>query len=424
MAERLFLTHTGQDPQTWPSLQMRLGPLDIVFTILVIGLLTPGHLLFKVVLSNGRSSILLLLPTSCGVIHDGAVPSARTYSAGVQRYITFCTSRQWQSFPATEPTLHYFAAFLADQVSYRTVKLYMASIRFVHIENNLPDPFQDTPLLHLLLRGIKCSVGLSSKCCLPITMSLLWKLKTELAQAPDILPCDKLMLWSAFTLAFFAFLRSSEFTLPSTSHFNALSHLSGNDISFNSDGSLSLHLKSSKTDPYRQGCSLLIAPSGHSVCAVRAIKKYMAHHPFNSDGPFYTFQSGLYLTRAQVTSTLCLLLKRLHIPTELYASHSFRIRAATTAKNRRDKIKRQVLFRPMSKGGLSFPNFRTVIKALCLSCISRLLDNTHDTCKAIPNYYFNKHGGILFLLNCSYSVEKLDRNIPLLYRELLDYFQA
>ena len=162
-------------------------------------------------------------------------------------------------------------------------------------------------------------------------MSLLQKLKSELAQAPDILPRDKLMLWSAFTLAFFTFLRSSEFTSPSTSHFNVLSHLSTNYISFNSDGSLSLHLKSSKTDPYRQGCSLLIAPSGRSVCAVRAIKKYMAVRPFNSDGPFYIFQSGLYLTRGQVTSTLRLLLKCLHIPTELYASHSFRIGAATTA---------------------------------------------------------------------------------------------
>ena len=248
----------------------------------------------------------------------------------MRRYISFCNSRQWQSSPATESTLRYFAAFLADQVSYRTVKLYMASIRFFHIEN-LPDPFQDAPLLHLLLRGIKRSVGLSSKRRLPITMSLLRKLKIELAQAPDILPRDKLMLWSAFTLAFFAFLRSSEFTSPSTSHFNALSNLSGNDISFNSDGSLTLHLKSSKTDPYRQGCSLLIAPSGRSVCAVRATKKYMAHHPSNSDGPFYIFQSGLYLTRAQVTSTLRLLLKRLHAPTELYASHSFRIGAATTA---------------------------------------------------------------------------------------------
>ena len=207
----------------------------------------------------------------------------------------------------------------------------MASICFFHIENNLPDPFRDAPLLHVLLRGIKRSVGLSSKLRLPITMSLLWKLNSELAQAPDILPHDKLMLWSAFTLAFFAFLRSSEFTSPSTSHFNALSHLSASDISFTSDGSISLHLKSSKTDPYRQGCSVLIAPSGHSVCAVRAIKKYMAHHPLNPDGPFYIFQSGLYLTRSQVTSTLPLLLNRLNIPTELYASHSFRIRAATTA---------------------------------------------------------------------------------------------
>jgi len=149
----------------------------------------------------------------------------------------------------------------------------MASIRFFHIESNLPDPFQDAPLLHLLLQGIKCSPGLSSKRHLPITMSLLGKLKTELAEAPDILPSDKLMLWSAFTLAFFAFLCSSEFTSPSTSHFNILSHLSSNDISFNSDGSVSRHLKSSNTDPYCQGCSLLSAPSGRSVCAVRAIKK-------------------------------------------------------------------------------------------------------------------------------------------------------
>jgi len=148
---------------------------------------------------------------------------------------------------------------LLGQVSYRTAKLYMASIRFFHIENNLPDPFQDAPLLHLLLWGIKRSVGLSSKRRLPITMSLLQKLKTELVQAPDILLHEKLTLWSAFTLAF-VFLCSSEFTSPSTSHFNALSHLSSNDISFNSDGSLSLHLKSSKTDPYHQRCSLLISP--------------------------------------------------------------------------------------------------------------------------------------------------------------------
>ena len=92
--------------------------------------------------------------------------------------------------------------------------------------------------------------------------------------------------------------------------------------------------------------------------------------------------------------------------------------------NKRDKIKRQVLFRPLSKGGLSFPCFRTVIKALRFSWISRLLNNTHDTWTAIPNYYFNKHGGLLFLLNCNYNVGKLDRKIPLFYPELLDYLNS
>ena len=59
----------------------------------------------------------------------------------------------------------------------------LSSICFFHIDNNLSDPFWDAPLLHVLLQGIKCSVGLSSKRRLPITMTLLQKLKSELGQA-------------------------------------------------------------------------------------------------------------------------------------------------------------------------------------------------------------------------------------------------
>jgi len=65
-------------------------------------------------------------------------------------------------------------------------------------------------------------------------------------------------------------------------------------------------------------------------------------------------------------------------------------------KNKTDKIKRQVLFHPLSKGVLRFPCFRTVITAVRLSWVSRLLNNTHDTWTAIPNYYFDKNGGLLF----------------------------
>ena len=255
----------------------------------------------------------------------------RSYQAGIRRYSTFCASRGWRSFPATETTLRFFAAYLADSVSFKTIKLYMAGIRFAHTENSLPDPFQEAPLLHLLLRGIKRTVGLTSRQRLPVTMTLLRQIKEELARAPDILPSDKLMLWSAFTLAFYGFLRSSEFTAPSATQFNQLVHLSNTDVSFTPEGCLTLHLKSSKTDPYRQGCSLLIAPSHHSVCAVRALRKYLALHPTRGASPLYVFESGHYLTRAKVTTILRTLLQRLGISTELYASHSFRIGAATSA---------------------------------------------------------------------------------------------
>ena len=138
------------------------------------------------------------------------------------------------------------------------------------------------------------------------------------------------MLWSAFTLAFFAFLRSSEFTSPSSVQFNPLVHLSRSDISFTSAGSLSLQLKSSKTDPFRMGCSITLAPSGRSVCAVRAMRRYLAHQRPGNSTPLF-FSTGQFLTRDKVTSILRLQLQRLGFATESYASHSFRIGAATTA---------------------------------------------------------------------------------------------
>ena len=84
-------------------------------------------------------------------------------------------------------------------------------------------------------------------------------------------------------------------------------------------------------------------------------------------------------------------------------------------KNETDKIKRLVLFRPLSKGGLNFRCFRTTVKALRLCWIIRLLSNSNDNWTAIPYHHFEKYGGLLFLLNCNYTTDKLDKKIPLFY---------
>ena len=63
-------------------------------------------------------------------------------------------------------------------------------------------------------------------------------------------------------------------------------------------------------------------------------------------------------------------------------------------KNRKDKIKKVVMYQPVEKGGINFVNFHTVIKSLRLAWIGRLLDTSDDKWKAIPNYYFRKRGSL------------------------------
>ena len=61
------------------------------------------------------------------------------------------------------------------------------------------------------------------------------------------------------------------------------------------------------------------------------MRRYLDHQPPRSASPLYFFSTGQFLTRNTVTSILRLQLHRLGFATESYASHSFRIGAATTA---------------------------------------------------------------------------------------------
>ena len=92
-------------------------------------------------------------------------------------------------------------------------------------------------------------------------------------------------------------------------------------------------------------------------------------------------------------------------------------------KNKKDKIKRAVIYQPLVEGGLNFINFDTMVKSLRLAWISRLLGDTDDSWKVIPNFYFSDYGGLQFLLKCNYNSESINTCLPNFYRELLKYFQ-
>ena len=142
----------------------------------------------------------------------GVAPSTRrTYQAGVRSYLQFCNSYHIPPFPASSLTLRYFCTYTAQRVSYKTIKVYLSGIRLEHLERGHSDPTND-PLLHLLCKGIKRCQGDTSRQRLPITINILKLLKTQLHNSGNYSIVEKRLLWSAFTLAFYAFLRASEFT--------------------------------------------------------------------------------------------------------------------------------------------------------------------------------------------------------------------
>ena len=97
-----------------------------------------------------------------------------------------------------------------------------------------------------------------------------------------------------------------------------------------------LHLtliKKSKTDPFWETARLTIARSNSDLCASTALRDYMLQTTAENPGqPLFSFSYGPNLTRTSPTNNFWTLLNLCDIDSSSYASHSFRIGAATTAR--------------------------------------------------------------------------------------------
>ncbi|OQV20022.1 hypothetical protein BV898_06026 [Hypsibius exemplaris] len=135
---------------------------------------------------------------------------------------------------------------------------------------------------------------------------------------------DKCMLWSAFTLAFFGFLRVSEYTSPSR---NRAGPLILGCVKIDQE-TLKVSVIRDKTNQLGTPVTLTIAATNRSCCAVRAFRKYIfcrLGKGLAGNSPLYVSGDGSYLTRQRVNQVVKDLLG------VSFKSHSFRIGAATTA---------------------------------------------------------------------------------------------
>ena len=250
-----------------------------------------------------------------------APSTQRTYNSCFNSYILFCQTHQLQPLPTVEQHLMLFATHLCNRTSFSNIKCHLAAIRHHDIlwgyNNDTPKP-----RLFMLLRAIKRKQGKkhTKPKRIPITPVLLLKFHQFLSSS-NISTLNRCMLWAAATTAFFGFLRSSEFVSPTTKNFDPLSTLLFTDIIINNFSRCTLQIKSSKTDPFRYGCSIRLAPTYNGLCPVKALSDYLSIHP-TKEGPLFTYEDGSYLTRRRLNTLLKLAFSSFNQP---ISSHSFRI---------------------------------------------------------------------------------------------------
>lgn len=164
---------------------------------------------------------------------------------------------------------------------------------------------------------------------LPITPELLSRIHSLWSTSSPSF--DRVMLWAAFCLGFFGFLRSGEFT--SSPHEPNECILSVNDVSVDSrqnPQTLTVFLRRSKTDQFGTGKYIHLGRTGNKLCPVAAVLGYLSIRP-PSPGPLFIFDDGTPLSRPQLVLHLRHALSQLGISVANYSGHSFRIGAASTA---------------------------------------------------------------------------------------------
>lgn len=261
-----------------------------------------------------------------------ASSTRRTYSSAQRKFLEFCHWSQsahsnGSPLPASEWTLMLFVSHLSRTIKASSIKVYLAAVRSLHIENGFPNPLSNCLRLERVIRGIKRSQGISKRERLPVTVTVLLRIREKL----NFQCYDDILLWAACCTGFFGFLRSGEFTTPSAK-FDARVHLAVDDVRIDRHENpkvIFLRIKCSKTDPFRQGHTIRLGLSGNRICPVRSLLRYL-HVRGGDPGPLFRHTNGLPLTRATLTTWLRTAVSRAGIEGN-FSGHSFRIGAATSA---------------------------------------------------------------------------------------------
>ena len=271
----------------------------------------------------------------------GLAPSTkRTYKAGIAKFTQFCSIFQiHHPLPVSQSTLCSYITYLAKSgLAFSTIKTYLSAIRHLHILHDLP-PFGETsmPKFELVKRGIlRSAAGRSNSLQrLPVTPFILRQIKALWSTCAQ--SYESVMIWAVCCTAFFGFFRIGELLETTSSGHQGLSM---NDIAVDSlsePSAIQIHLRRSKTDQYGQGVDIYLGRTEGDICPVTALLAYLGVRG-SSGGPLFKYSDGKALTKQCFVAKVREALEALGYDSKVYAGHSFRIGAATTAAERVSRI--------------------------------------------------------------------------------------
>jgi len=201
-----------------------------------IGSPLPARRIAQVSISKGpRLDINKLEEAVQYYYEQGLAPSTKkSYLAGQKCYLFFCSAICRQPIPTSEDILLTFISHLAQEgLAYTTIKVYLSAVRSLHVATSHHETFssQLTPRVEQVLRGIK-KVDASkppSTTGLPVTLEILEKMRRSCGST-EISMRMYVTLWAACCLAFFGFLRCSEFTVSSQTEYTKNSLANAQDL--------------------------------------------------------------------------------------------------------------------------------------------------------------------------------------------------
>lgn len=252
--------------------------------------------------------------------------SAANVLSGIRQYLYFTVHYRISPFPTSVDTIVCFMEFMARTSGHPHLKHLLSSVKFAHEAMDLPFPVNSFQI-DITMQGLKRRLARVPFQVLPLTPTILKKMFLHLNM--DLVQ-DR-ALWCSYLLSFFGLLRKSS-AVPKTSSYDVHKVLVRRNVLVDTASNMVyLYLGHGKTNNFCTRDVMIPIPGNDdpAMDPVRHLNALFSSVHADPTAPAFSFANGKFVTYANFTRRLKVLLKKAGYDPALYSGHSFRRGGAT-----------------------------------------------------------------------------------------------